>query len=211
MAAPIAGRGVGEAMAKTKKPELVETIEEADAAAAEAVSPYRETLPIQALSFVSKLGDQPPLRLLCGAMIAAGLARRDMRLAGAGVRALASHTLATWVKNAVKHRVDRTRPNVNGGGRSRIKPGRDSSKDETSFPSGHSAGAAAVASALARDYPEYGGAAYAAAGIVALAQIPRCSHYPSDVGAGIAIGIASDAAVALALRGASLAGDGAED
>ncbi len=198
-------------MTGTNKPELIESIEEADAAAAEAVSPYRGTPPIQALSFVSKLGDQPPLRIICGAMIVAGLARRDMRLAGAGARALASHTLATWVKDAVKHRVDRTRPNANGNGRSRIKPGKDSSKEETSFPSGHSAGAAAVASAFARDYPEYRGAAYAAAGIVALAQIPRCSHYPSDVGAGIAIGIASDAAVALALRGARLAGDGAED
>jgi membrane-associated phospholipid phosphatase len=196
-------------MAEMKKPELVESIEEADEAAAEAVRPYRETAPIQALSFVSKLGDQPPLRLLCGAMIAAGIVRRDMRMAGAGARALASHTLATWVKDAIKHRIDRTRPNANGN--SRIEPGRDRSKDETSFPSGHSAGAAAVASALARDYPEYGGAAYAAAGIVALAQIPRCSHYPSDVGVGIAIGIASDAAVDIALKGAQLAGDGAED
>lgn len=198
-------------MTEKKKPELIESIEEADAAAAEAVSPYRETPPIRALSFVSKLGDQPPLRLICGAMIAAGLARRDMRLAGAGARALASHTLATWVKDAVKHRVDRTRPNANGSGRSRIKPGEDTSKEETSFPSGHSAGAAAVASAFARDYPEYRGAAYAAAGIIALAQVPRCSHYPSDVGVGIAIGIASDAALDLALKGARLAGEETED
>jgi hypothetical protein len=35
-------------------------------------------------------------------------------------------------------------------------------------------------------------AAYGGAGLIALAQVPRCSHYPSDVGAGIAIGLASD-------------------
>jgi undecaprenyl-diphosphatase len=189
-----------------KKAALAKTVEEADAAAAEAVRPYRDTLPVRALSFVSKLGDQPPLRLICGAMIAAGIAGPNKRLARAGVRALASHTLATWMKDAVKFRVDRTRPNANGNGRSRIKPGKDTSKDETSFPSGHSAGAAAVASAFARDFPEYRTPAYAAAGLIALAQVPRCSHYPSDVGAGIAIGIAADAAVDRAIEGARLAG-----
>ena len=96
----------------------------------------------------------------------------------------------------IKHRVDRSRPNSNGGSKPTIKPGRSADKEETSFPSGHSAGAAAVAGAFARDFPEFRVAAYSAAGLVALAQVPRCSHYPSDVGAGIAIGLAADAAVA---------------
>jgi undecaprenyl-diphosphatase len=192
-------------MAKKRMPDLVGKIEDADSAAAAAARPHRKSRPIRALSFVSKLGDQPPLRIICGAMIAGGLLRRDMRLAGAGARALASHTIATWVKNQIKDRVDRTRPLANGGKHPKIKPGRDSSKEETSFPSGHSAGAAAVASAIGRDYPEYRGAAYAAAGVIALAQVPRCSHYPSDVGAGIAIGIAADAALDQALKAARLA------
>ena len=194
-------------MSKKKKPEVAEKIEAADGAAAEAVKPYRETLPVRALSFASKMGDQPPLRLLCGALIVAGLAGRNARLAGAGARMLASHSLATWTKNVIKNRIDRTRPNANGGSHPTIKPGTDTSKDETSFPSGHSAGAAAVAAAFARDYPEYSAPAYAAAGAIALAQVPRCSHYPSDVGAGIAIGIASDSVVELGVRAARLAGD----
>ncbi|MET1083287.1 MAG: hypothetical protein ABWY12_09615, partial [Burkholderiales bacterium] len=35
---------------------------------------------------------------------------------------------------------------------------------------------------------------------VALAQIPRCAHYPTDVGAGVAIGVAADGIVGLAWR-----------
>lgn len=197
-------------MVKSKKPELVDSIEQADAAAAAAVRPYRETVPIRVLSWLSKAGDQPPLRTFCAAAIAAGLAGGNRRLAMAGTRALASHTLATWVKDAIKHQVDRSRPGPKGDGKPTIKPGRSSAKEKTSFPSGHSAGAAAVASAFGHDYPEYRTPAYAAAGLIALAQVPRCTHYPSDVGAGLAIGIASDAAVAYAMRALPLAADGTE-
>lgn len=193
-------------MKKNKKLDLVETVEDADAATTLAVRPYRETPPIRALSFFSKLGDQPPLRTLCGAAIAAGLAAGNGRLAQAGARALISHTLATAAKNFIKNRVDRSRPRSNGPAEPEIKPGRSTAKEETSFPSGHSAGAAAVASAFARDFPEYRTAAYSTAGLIALAQVPRCSHYPSDVGVGILIGIVSDAAVDRALRAGRLAG-----
>ena len=108
-------------MAK-KKPELVDTVEKADAAAAAAVRPYRKTLPIRALSWLSKAGDQPPLRTLCAAAIAAGLAGGNRRLAMAGARALASHTLATLVKDAIKHRIDRSRPRSSGGAKPKIRP-----------------------------------------------------------------------------------------
>ena len=179
-------------MAGNKKRELAHRIEQADAATAEAVKPYRQTAPVRTLSFISKLGDQPPLRTLCGFAIAGGLLAGNARLVRTGVRALASHTLATVVKDAIKHRVDRARPHSSDSGTAELKPGNDHSKEKTSFPSGHSAGAAAVASAIGRDFPEYRTAAYSAAGLIALAQVPRCSHYPSDVGAGLAIGIASD-------------------
>jgi membrane-associated phospholipid phosphatase len=179
-------------MAEKNKPELIDKIEQADAAAADAVAPYRQTLPVRAISYVSKLGDQPPLRTLCAATIAAGLAGGNRRLVRAGVRALASHTLATLLKDAVKHRIDRARPQTEEQTKAELKRGTARSKEKTSFPSGHSAGAAAVASAFAREFPEYRMAAYGGAGLIALAQVPRCSHYPSDVGAGIAIGLASD-------------------
>ena len=155
-----------------------------------------------ALGRFASLGDQPPLRTLCAAVIAAGLAGGDRRLARTGVRMLVAHTLATLAKDFVKERVDRTRPRSKGGkGKDhKPRPGRHTSKEETSFPSGHSAGAAAVAAAFARDYPEHRGIAAAAGAAIALAQIPRCAHYPTDVGAGLAIGIAAEAVVDIGFR-----------
>ena len=115
---------------------------------------------------------------------------------------LAAHTLATFAKDFVKHRIDRTRPrSKTKQGKDHVpRPGRRKAKEETSFPSGHSAGAAAVARAFARDYPEYAAPAYAAGGALALAQIPRCALYPTDVGAGLAIGLAAEAIVDIGFR-----------
>jgi membrane-associated phospholipid phosphatase len=174
----------------------------ADAAAAEAALPYQGSPAMEALGRFASLGDQPPLRTLCAATIAAGLAGGDRRLARAGLRMLLAHTLATLAKDFVKHRVDRARPRSRSRkGEDHVpRPGRRTAKEVTSFPSGHSAGAAAVARAFARDYPEHSTPAHAAAAALAFAQIPRCAHYPSDVGAGLAIGIAAEAVVDLGLR-----------
>jgi len=157
---------------------------------------------MEALGRFASLGDQPPLRTLCVAAIAAGVAGGNWRLARAGVRMLVAHSLATLAKDYVKERVDRTRPRSKGGrGKDHVpRPGGNRSKEETSFPSGHSAGAAAVARAFARDYPEYAAPAYAVGGALALAQIPRCAHYPTDVGAGLALGIVAEAIVDIGVR-----------
>jgi membrane-associated phospholipid phosphatase len=185
-------------MAKKKLKEAADAVQDVDAALTKAALPYRHALPVEALSWASELGDQPQMRILCGTTIALGLLGEDSRLARAGVRMLAAHTLATWVKDQVKVRVDRTRPrSATDDDRQahKIKPGHNTEKEETSFPSGHSAGAAAVARAFAREYPEHAGPAYAAAGLIALAQIPRCAHYPTDVGSGLVIGLAAEAAI----------------
>jgi membrane-associated phospholipid phosphatase len=183
------------ATAKKQAQDAAEKIVEADLAVAEAFAPHEEKLPVRALSAVAKLGDQPPLRALCGLVIAAALLRGDARLARTGVRALAAHTAATMAKNVIKRRIDRTRPfaAVNGKGGHKPRAGRDESKEKTSFPSGHSAGAAAVAAAFARDYPDHKAAALGAGALLALAQIPRCAHYPTDVGGGVALGLAAEA------------------
>ena len=172
----------------------------ADRKTAAAALRHEDSLPVRLLEHVADLGDQPPMRILCGSVIAVGLFGGNRRLAIAGVRMLAAHTLATLVKDAVKHRVDRTRPRSldKPGKDARPRPGDSEAKEETSFPSGHSAGAAAVARAFARSYPEHALPAYAAASILALAQIPRCAHYPTDVGAGLAIGVAAEKAVDVA-------------
>jgi membrane-associated phospholipid phosphatase len=184
-------------MAKKDKDPVEETAEallDADAAVAEAVEPYRRTAAVRSVGWLSEAGDQPQMRILCAAVIAAGLAGGSKRLTRAGLRMIAAHTLATEAKNVVKKRVDRSRPRSRGGEDGhKPRPGRNTAKEETSFPSGHSAGAAAVAAAYAREFPEHRAAAAAGAGAIALAQIPRSAHYPTDVGAGLALGLLSEA------------------
>jgi len=177
-------------------------LQSADAAVAEAAIPYGESRAVRAIEPLADLGDQPPMRALCGAVIAVGLFGGDRRLTRTGLRMLAAHSIATFAKDFVKHRVDRTRPRSKHkpGKDHRVTPGRSTAKEETSFPSGHSAGAAAVARAFAREYPEHSLPAYAAGGALALAQIPRCAHYPTDVGAGVAIGFAAEAVVDIGFR-----------
>jgi membrane-associated phospholipid phosphatase len=190
--------------------DAAEAVQEADAAVADAVEPIRKAPPVKLLSTLSEIGDQPQIRALSAALFAVGLIRGDRRLMRAGVRMLASHELATALKNFVKHRVDRTRPRSRGevADAHKMQPGDDQSKEETSFPSGHSAGAASAARAFARELPDYAGAAYSIGAGVALAQIPRCAHYPTDVGAGLVIGIASELAVDAGWRAAEAAWDG---
>lgn len=175
--------------------------EKADVAVAEAVAPYRQTPLVRALSAFSKLGDQPPMRVISGAVLVSGLLSDNQRLKRAGVRMIAAHTLATLAKNFVKHRVDRTRPDqLVDKGRYKMEPGQSDKHEENSFPSGHSAGAVAVGRAFAREFPEYAVLTESAASLIALGQVPRCTHFPTDVMAGSAIGFVSEWLVSRVIR-----------
>jgi membrane-associated phospholipid phosphatase len=191
-----------------KPSEAARALLEADKAAARATLRHEHSLPVRLLEHVADLGDQPQMRIVCGATIAVGLIAGDRRLARTGLRMLAAHTLATLAKDFVKRRVDRTRPrSLDEPGKDlKPRPGRNEAKEETSFPSGHSAGAASVARAFAREYPDHALPAYGAAGVLALAQIPRCAHSPTDVGAGLAIGIVAELTVDMAFRVAGAGG-----
>jgi undecaprenyl-diphosphatase len=169
-------------------------LEEADQAVAEAVLPIRQNPAVRMIGALSEIGDQPEMRTLSAGLIGAGLLLGNPRLSRAGARMLLAHEIATAAKSFIKARVDRTRPrSLDDGEAPHIRKGGNRDKEQTSFPSGHSAGASSTARAFAREYPEYSGLAYTAGGLVALAQIPRCAHYPTDVGAGIAIGVAGEA------------------
>ena len=175
------------------------TIEDADIAIAHAAAPLRDTPPVKALGWLSELADQPPLMSICAATLVFGLITRNARLARTGARMLAAEMLATKIKSFVKHRVDRTRPHVEDeGGEYRMAPGSNHASEVNSFPSGHTAGAVAVARAIASDYPEHKLAATLVAGGVAAIQIPRSKHYLSDLAAGALVGV-------IAVRAARLA------
>src|SRR5687767_118919 len=139
----------------------------AEAKAVKAVAPRRKW-PAKLVETIGKLGDQPELRTLSGVVIAAGLLTADRRLVRAGVRMLLAHEIATLAKDLIKERIDRTRPHSARSHSERtVKPGRHTAKTKTSFPSGHSAGAVAVARAFGREYPQLQGPALAAAAVVA--------------------------------------------
>jgi undecaprenyl-diphosphatase len=157
--------------------------------------PFATTPAAGALHPLSKLGDQPALRTISVGLILAGIITRSHRLARAGSRMIIAHEAATFAKDMIKTEVDRTRPRSAGDrGDKKPKKGNHTSKEMTSFPSGHSAGSIAAARAFSREFPEYGAAAVGGAALIALLQIPRCAHYPTDVAAGLALGVAAEAA-----------------
>lgn len=172
-------------------------LEKADLAAADAVVVEDEGLAGRMLGKFAELGDQPPLIALGAGVFAFGLAGGNRKLARTGLRMLAAHAVATALKGFVKDEVDRTRPGeaLNGGSYKLVR-GRSRNGKLRSMPSGHSAGLAAVARAVGREYPRAAAPAGLAAASVTAAQLPSGNHFVSDVAAGVAIGLVSEAAVA---------------
>lgn len=175
--------------------------EAADVAAGLALASAKDRPAVRVLGGLSDVGDQPPLLVLCGAVLAYGTLAGDRHAARAGARMLGALLAATAAKSVLKRLVTRPRPHLlvderRPGGRS----GNSRDGDWHSFPSGHTAGAVAVARALGRVYPDARPAAYAAAAAIGLVQVPRGGHYPADVAAGALVGLAAEAAVDAGLR-----------
>lgn len=146
---------------------------------------------------LSEVADQPPMLAINLGTLAVGLWQSDARLTRTGVRMLAAHGLATLAKAVIKRNVDRARPHLfSHRDDHRPKPGDTDEGPQNSFPSGHTAGALAVARAVAREYPGAAGPAYAGAAAVAAIQVPRGTHFPIDVAAGAVIGLVAEALVA---------------
>jgi len=73
----------------------------------------------------------------------------------------------------------------------RKRPEGETSRANSSFPSGHAATAFAVASALGHAYPRIKLPAYAAAALVSYSRIYEQRHYATDVIAGACVGLLS--------------------
>lgn len=179
-------------------------IEHADAAIATRLGRHHRHPVVRALGGASEIADQPPLIAIGVATALAGLALRRPGLARTGIRMLAAELVATGIKHVIKRRVDRTRPHkMIEDGRYRLShEGSDASKEGpwSSFPSGHTAGAVAVARAAARGNPGFALPTGVAAGAIAAIQVPRRKHFPTDVIAGAAIGFLSEWLVDVAVR-----------
>lgn len=176
---------------------LVQAVQRADIRLGHAAAEWRYHPVVRVLKRARDLADQPPLIALSLGTVAAGAVGSDRRLARTGARMLASHLVATAIKAVVKHRVDRARPGLFGGERDhQLTRGDRDEGPRNSFPSGHTAGAMAVSRAILREYPGARGPAYAAVVATGAVQLPTGAHFPLDVAAGAAIGLAAEALVA---------------
>jgi undecaprenyl-diphosphatase len=177
-------------------------LERADVIVADRLLPFAERGLVKAIGTVSDLSDQEPLYAAAAAVIGTGARLRDRRTFETGLRMLAAHLLATAVRGMVKGAIDRTRPLAAAErGRYELAEGQRHESDFNSFPSGHTAGAVAVARLLARRHPNTRGVALGLAAASAAAQILRSKHYISDVVAGAAVGwIAEELTHALMAR-----------
>lgn len=116
----------------------------------------------------------------------------------AAARGLASLGLASLTINTVgKRSVRRTRPVLDA-----VPRGRRLKRQPitTSFPSGHSASAAAFAAGIALESPVWGAVVAPVAFSVAMSRVYTGVHFPSDVLAGAALGVGAAFAVRHAAR-----------
>lgn len=167
-------------------------LELADVEAAQTAAKHRHHPLVRTLGAMSEIADQTPLAVVCGAVIAGGLAARRDDLVRTGMRMMAAHVLANLVKRRIKNRVRRSRPTeVVEKDRYVFEAGESRNGNDTSFPSGHTAGAVAVARIVAGDLPHLALPATSIAVLIGAVQIPRAKHYPLDVAAGAVLGLAA--------------------
>ncbi|WP_344710515.1 phosphatase PAP2 family protein [Sphingomonas humi] len=163
---------------------------------ADALLPYTGELGVRAIGAISDLSDQEPLYAAAAGVLATAAVMRDGPLWRTGTRILAAHLLATGLRGIVKQMVDRTRPDAAARrGDYVLREGQRHDSDYNSFPSGHTAGAVAVAMAVARDNPGARLPALGLASLASTAQVIRSKHYVTDVIAGAIIGVAAEALV----------------
>ena len=179
-----------------------EGLERMDVEAAKAAARHRHHPLVKTLGEVSELADQVPLGTVCGLVIAGGMLSGRSDIARTGMRMMAAHVLANVVKRRIKNRLRRTRPEKMVRERDyQFEIGEAEGGHETSFPSGHTAGAVAVARIVAADIPTLSLPVTGFAALIAAVQIPRAKHYPVDVAAGAVLGLASAWAVDRLLPG----------
>lgn len=167
-----------------------EGLERMDIEAAKAAARHRHHPLVKTLGEASELADQLPLGTVCGLVIAGGVLAGRSDIARTGTRMMAAHVLANVIKRRIKNRLRRTRPEKMVKERDyQFEIGEAEGGHETSFPSGHTAGAVAVARIVAADIPSLSLPVTGLAALIAAVQIPRAKHYPIDVAAGAVLGL----------------------
>jgi membrane-associated phospholipid phosphatase len=132
---------------------------------------------------ITRAANYSRLWLVIAGILAVFGGERGRRAAGRGLVAIA---IAAGVANGpAKLFARRRRPS------SRSHPALITTPRSTSFPSGHSAAAFAFATGACAELPALAPALMPLAGLVAYSRVHTGVHYPSDVAAGMGIGIGS--------------------
>jgi membrane-associated phospholipid phosphatase len=148
---------------------------------------------------VTRAANYSRLWLAIAAALAVLGGRRGRHAAGRGLIAIA--IAAALANGPAKLAARRRRPF------SRSRPALIRVPRSTSFPSGHTAAAFAFATAASAEMPILAPALVPVAGAVGYSRVHTGVHYPSDVTAGVAIGVGSGLIAARLRRcGALLAG-----
>lgn len=179
--------------------DTIAAIEAIDLRVTHVLADHRHRPEVKAAGDASEVADQPPLVVMSVAVLGAGILFRHRKTALVGARMLGAHAAATGMKTLVKRSVDRTRPDHALKTGYRAEAGNSEAHELSSFPSGHTAGAVAVAEAVARELPVLAPPMRLLALAVALVQLPRAKHFVSDVVAGAAIGWAGERAASAAI------------
>ena len=176
--------------------DVTSVVEEADKDVARSAARHRHHPVVKSLGAASEIADQIPLSIVCAAMIGGGAIADRPQITQVGLKMMTAHVLANSVKRIIKNNFKRTRPKVMIEEQTyECEAGESEGGHDTSFPSGHTAGAVAVATVMARDLPQTAVPALAIAAMIAGIQVPRGKHYPIDVAAGAVLGFAAACAV----------------
>ncbi|WP_051132580.1 phosphatase PAP2 family protein [Sphingobium bisphenolivorans] len=177
--------------------------ERLDVKSIELLRPWLEKPAVKQLGKVGNVADEPPLMLLSAAILIAGVVSHNPKLQRTGLRMGLAHLIAISLKELGKNNVDRTRPDQQlKEGSYHMEAGTSRSARLRSFPSGHTAGALALARAFSREYPRYTKPLLTVAAVVGALQVPRRAHYPGDVVAGGFAGALAEKAADLIIYGA---------
>ena len=134
----------------------------------------------------NRLGDGLTLVLLCVGLWGIGYLRKKKVWQQAGIDGIVAHALASIATQILKHLIGRPRPRFTHQDAFEYGPSWQGGLD--AFPSGHAAAAFAVATVLARYFPEWRGLWYGGAIFVGMARVARGSHFPTDVLGGAVLG-----------------------